>query len=142
MAAISHVYVLPDQSPYRGGKIYDRWGNLEYFADVTSLTDEASSGGTDSFMDVKAHPRKPYINSKTEISVEKHSRNVVTGIAQSKGALPGIAFQLVSANEKRQFTTTASMSATYTWLKANAKIDFTLYWDGRPKDPIVATNAA
>ena len=142
MAAVSHVYVLPDQSPYSGGKIYDRYGNLEYFADVTSLTDEANSGGTDSFMDVTAHSRKPYINSKTEISVAKHSRNVVTGIAQSKGALPGVAFQLVSELENRQFTTTASMSATYTWLKANAKIDFTLYWDGRPKDPIVAQDAA
>lgn len=143
MAASTNVYVLPDQSPYQGGKIYDRWGNLEYFADVTGLADEVSSGGTDSVQEVKAHSRKPYLNSKVEISIPKHDRNVVVGVRQSKGALPGKRFTLQSALEKRDFTTTATMSAVYTWLKTTAKIDLTMYSNnGTPYDPITAVSEA
>ena len=142
MAASKHVYVLPDQTVYRGGKIYDRFGNLEYFADVSSLNDEAASGGTDTVSEVKAHTRLPYMNSKSSISVPKHDRNVMTGVRQSKGALPGVVFTLVTALEKRDFTTTASSSAVYGWLKTNAKIDVTMYWTGTPYDPITAASEA
>jgi len=139
MAASTNIYVLPDQSPYEGGKIYDRWGNLEYFADVTALSDEVSSGGFDSVQEVKAHSRKPYLNSKVESSIPKHDRNVVMGVRQSKGALPGKPFTLQSSLEKRDFTTTATISAVYTWLKTTAKVDFVLYsHNGTPYDPITA----
>ena len=143
MAATAHVYVLPDQTVYRGGKIYDRFGNLEYFADVTSLSDEATSGGTDTVMGVKAHTRLPYMNSKSTISVPAHDRNAMTGVRQSKGALPGKRFTLVTALEKRDFTTTASMSAVYGWLKSNAKLALTMYSEGgTPYDPITPASEA
>ena len=53
MAASKHIYVLPDQANYKGGKIFDRWGNLGYFADVSGLADETTSGGADG---VFVHP--------------------------------------------------------------------------------------
>ena len=139
MAASAHVYVLPNQLPYIGGKIYDRFGNLEYFADVADLVDEASTGGTDTIVEVKTHSRLPYINSKVEISVQGYTRKVVTGVRQSKGALPGKRFTLVGGDEKRDFTTTATTSAIYTWLKEKAKIEVTLYSEsGTPYDPVPA----
>ena len=139
--AYSHIYVLPDQATvYKGGKIYDRFGNLEFFADVTALEDEATSGGTDSVISVAAHKRLPYINSKAEISVPESTRNVVTGINQRKG-IPGYTITLVADGEKRQFQTTATMSAVYTWLKGSAKKSITLYGPtGAPKDPIPAAS--
>ena len=143
MAATAHVYVLPDQTVYQGGKIYDRFGNLEYFADVSALSDEAASGGTDVVSEVKAHTRLPYMNSKAAISIPKHDRNVMTGVRQSKGALPGKRFTLVTALEKRDFTTTARMSAVYAWLKTTAKLDVTMYSEGgTPYDPIKAVENA
>jgi len=141
MAASANVYVLPDQTVYGGGKIYDRFGNLEYFADVSSLNDLAASGGTDVVSEVKAHTRLPYMNSKSSISVPKHDRNVMTGVRQSKGALPGKRFTLVSALEKRDFTTTAAMSAVYAWLKTTVKVDVTFISEGgTPYDPITAVS--
>ena len=86
---------------------------------------------------MKAHSRLPYINSKVEISVQGYTRKVVTGVRQSKGALPGKRFTLVGGDEKRDFTTTATMSAIYTWLKTTAKMPITLYSEsGTPYDPI------
>ena len=142
MAASSHVYVLPDSTVYKGGKIYDRHGNLAYFVDVDGISDEVASGGTDVLSEVKAHTRLPYMNSKAAISVPKHDRNVMTGVRQSKGALPGVVFTLVSALEKRDFTTTATSGCVYLFLKANAKVDFTMYWTGTPYDPIKAASEA
>ena len=143
MAASTNVYVLPDQDIYNGGKIYDRWGNLSYFADVDSLADEVTDGGADSVFEVGAHSRLPYINSKAEISVKKHDRAVVTGVRQTKGALPGKVFTLQDDKEMRDFTTTATLSAVYTWLKKEAKVNLTMYSDkGTPYDPIPKAEAA
>ena len=138
MAKAENIYVLPDQATvYKGGKIYDKYGNLSYFADVSGLEDLAASGGTDSVFTRKAHKRLPYLNSKAEISVPQTTVNVVTGISQGKGALPGYTFTLSDGTEKRDFTTTASVSAVYSWLKTTAKKEITMYGpSGSPKDPI------
>ena len=144
MAKAANIYVLPDQATvYDGGKIYDKFGNLSWFADVSDLEDLAGTGGTDSVFQRRAHKRLPYLNSKAEISVPETTVNVVTGISQSKGALPGYTFTLQAEDEKRDFTTTASISALYTWLKTTAKKDITLYGPtGAPKDPIPAVGEA
>lgn len=142
MAATKHIWELPDQAMYKGGKIYDRFGNLAYFADVSALNDEAAGGGSDSAaIPFKAHKRLPYINSKVEISVSTGDRFIVKGVNQLKGALPGYNFTLYDGIEKRQFTTTASVSAVYTWLKKVAKVDITMLGPtGTPKDVIPATS--
>lgn len=140
MAASTNIYELPDSTVYKGGKIYDRHGNLSYFADVDGLTDVVSSGGTDVQSEVKAHTRLPYMNSTSSISVPKHDRYVMTGVRQSKGALPGVRFRLESADESRYFTTTATSGCVYLFLKANAKVDLTMYWTGTPYDPITAAS--
>ena len=140
MAKVQNVYILPTQATkYKGGKIYDKYSNLQYFADVTGLEDLASTGGTDTEYQRKAFTRKPYLNSKASISVPQTTVNVVTGVNQSKGALPGYTFFLQSGTEKRAFTTTASISAVWSWLKTTAKVPITMYGpSGTPKDPIPA----
>ena len=140
MAKATNIYVLPTQNTkYQGGKIYDKFGNLKWFADVEALEDVAATGGTDSEFERAAHKRLPYLNSQVEISVPKTTVNVVTGVNQSKGALPGYTFTLEAEDEKRDFTTTASVSAVYSWLKTTAKKEITMYGpSGTPKDPIPA----
>ena len=139
MAAVKHIYVIPDQEKYKGGDLYDRYDNLKYFADVADLADKAGSGGTDSEFDVAAHGRKPYLNSKVEISVKGYTRNVVTGISQSKGALPGYNITLSDGTEKRDFTYTGTISSFYSWLKTTAKMEIQMFGPkGTPKDPIPA----
>ena len=137
--AYEKIYIIPDQAAgkYKGGELWDRYGNFEYFADVEALTEKTSQGGKDMEIEVQAHSRLPYLNSKVEISVPKHTRYVVTGNSQPKGAKPGYTVTLVDSQEKRRFQYTGTMSALYTWLKANAAVDVTLYGPtGAPKDPI------
>ena len=43
MAKYQHAYVIPDGAKIKGGTLYDRWGNLAYFADVTALVDKAQT---------------------------------------------------------------------------------------------------
>ena len=137
--AYSKIYIIPDQASgkYKGGELWDRYGNFQYFADVEGLTEKTSQGQTDREIEVQAHSRMPYINSKVETSIPKHFRYVATGINQPKGALPGYTVTLVDSDEKRQFQYTGTLSALYVWLKANAAVDVTLYGPtGAPKDPI------
>ena len=140
--AYSHIYVLPQQSVYGTPEVYDKWGNLEYFADVSDLTDKASEGGTDSVLSVGTHTRKPYLNSKVEISVKAHDRYVMTGVRQSKGAIPGKKVTLVSGPENRQFQVVGNLSGFYNWLKTNQKVAIQMYGPtGGPWDPIAAPEA-
>lgn len=137
--AYEKIYIIPDQASgkYKGGELWDRYGNFQYFADVEALAEKTSEGGKDVEITVAAHSRLPYINSKVEISVPQHQRYVVMGNSQPKGARPGYTVTLVDSDEKRQFQYTGTMSALYTWLKANAAVDVTLYGPtGAPKDPI------
>lgn len=141
--AYSHIYIIPKSGPYKGGELWDKFGNLEYFADVSSLSDKVKDGGTDNALEIAAHKRLPYINAKAEISVSKHTRYVVTGVNQPKGARPGYTVTLVGGDEKRQFQYTGTLSCLYTWLKTTAKHQITLYGPtGAPKDPIAAVTDA
>ena len=116
---------------------------MKYFADVEGLTEKTSQGQTDREIEVAAHSRKPYLNSKVETSIPKHTRYVATGINQPKGAKPGYTVTLVDSQEKRQFQYTGTLSALYVWLKANAAVDVTLYGPtGAPKDPIALVSDA
>ena len=135
--AYSHIYVLPENAAYGSPEVYDRWGNLAHFADVTGLEDKVTDGGTDAVVAVKAHSRKPYLNSKVEISVPAQSRNVMTGVRQTKGAIPGKTVTLVSPTEKRQFQVVGNLSGFYGWLMANNLVEVQMYGpSGTPYDPI------
>ena len=140
--AYSHIFVLPENAAYGSPEVYDRWGNLEHFADVSSLEDKVTDGGTDAVVSVKAHSRKPYLNSKVEISVPAQERNVMTGIRQTKGAIPGKTVTLVSESEERQFQVVGNLSGFYGWLMANNKVEVQMYGpSGTPYDPIAAPGA-
>lgn len=137
--AYSHIYVLPENAAYGSPEVWDKWGNLAHFADVTGLADKVTDGGADAVIPVKAHSRKPYLNSKVEISVSAQTRNVMTGVRQTKGAIPGKTVTLVSPEEKRQFQVVGSLSGFYGWLMDNNLVEVQMYGpSGTPYDPIAA----
>ena len=143
--AYEKIYVIPAQASgkYKGGELWDRYDNFQYFADVEGLDEKVSGGQVDKEIEVRAHSRLPYLNAKAQISVPKTTRYVAMGINQPKGAKPGYTVTLVDSDEKRQFQYTGSMSALYVWLKANAAVDVTLYGPtGAPKDPIALNGEA
>ena len=123
---VTNIYVIPDTGTYKGGKLFDRWGNLSYFADVTGL-EEQDGNDADSTYSVKAHTRLPYMRAKGSINVSGHARKVVQGVRGTKGALPGYTVTLADDTEKRNFQYTGTMSCLYMWLKSKAKKDVTLY---------------
>ena len=139
---VKNIYVIPDTGTYKGGKLYDRWGNLNYFADVTGL--EAQDGNdADSTYTVKAHTRLPYMRAKGSINVASHARKVVQGVRGTKGALPGYTVTLSDDTETRDFQFTGTMSCLYMWLKDKAKVDLTLYGKrGTPYQTVPAAGAS
>ena len=66
--AYAHVYVIPDQGGIRGGDLYDKWGNLTFFADVTALVDKTRAA-VDKSVTVKQHSR----NEKPKPSCDQRS---------------------------------------------------------------------
>ena len=141
--AYSHIYVIPDAGNMKGGELWDRYGNLEYFVDVSGLADKTTEGGQDIEMDVAAHKRKPYLNAKALISVPAHKRYASVGINQPKGAKPGYTVTFSDSVEKRQFQYTGTLSALYAFCKANAAVNLTIYGPtGAPKDPINVVESA
>ena len=135
--AYAHIYIIPDSGNMKGGELWDRYGNLEYFVDVTGLTDKTVAGGTDIEMEIPAHKRKPYLNAKALISVPAHKRYASVGINQPKGAKPGYTVTFSDSVEKRQFQYTGTLSGLYAYCKANAAVNLTIYGPtGAPKDPI------
>jgi len=142
MAKYSHAYVIPDQGDLKGGILYDKWDNFEWFATTDSLDDQASLA-IDRTSEVQAHPRSRFMNSKGKSSVPKHSRNFTSGILQSKGALPGHTITLqanddLGGEEIRDFTYDGGNSALYKWLQTNCKRNMTMYGErGTPYVPIV-----
>jgi hypothetical protein len=138
---VSVIYTIPDTATYTGGKLYDKFGNLEYFADVTGLgTDE--SGQADSTYSVGGHTRLPYMRAKGSINVSGHARKVTTGIRMTKGALPGYTITLDDGTEKRDFQYTGTMSCLYAWLTDKAKVAVTLYGKrGTPYKEVPAAEA-
>ena len=136
MAKYKHAYVIPDGAKIKGGTLYDRWGNLAYYADVEALEDKAQTAA-DKESPVKAHSRARFMNSKGQSSVPATTRNYSVGLRQSKGALPGFNITLADETESRVFTYDGSMSGLVAWLKTKALVDIELYGPtGAPYDPI------
>ena len=138
----SSIYVIPDQGAMKGGDLYDKFGNLSYFADVAALTDKTQTG-VDKQISRSAHTRDHFMGDPAPSSVVASTVNVSVGLRQSKGATPGVTITLVSGDEKRDFGWTGTMSALVAWLKANAKVDINLFGSkGTPYDPIPAASEA
>ena len=141
--AYAHIYVIPDQGSMKGGDLYDKYGNLSYFADVAALSDKTSSG-SDQQVVVAAHQRGAFMRDPAPTNITSQVRNVSVGIRQSKG-IPGRTITLISdaglpGEEQRQFQWTGTMSALVAWLKTTAKMQINLVGPkGAPYDPIPGT---
>jgi len=130
------IWVIPDQGTMRGGDLYDRFGNLEFFADVTALTEKTSSS-TDVQIDRKALSRSAFMRDPAPTSVPATSYTRSIGLYGSKGGYPGRAVVFVSdaglpGEERRQFSWTGTMSALVAWLKTTANMAIDIYVDGTP----------
>ena len=139
----AHIYEIPDQGNMKGGDLYDKFGNLSFFADVTGLVDKTQTG-VDLSVAVRAFNRERFMRDPAPYSVAASTRYVSMNIRQSKGGIPGVTITLVGQNvggpvERRQFGWTGSMSALYAWLKTEANISINLFGPtGTPYDPIPA----
>ena len=123
-----------------GGKLYDKYGNLTFFADVTGLEDVTRTGA-DKESTVKAHSRDAFMGDPAPSSVGSHTRNFSVKLRQAKGAVPGYTVTLESGTEKRQFQWTGTMSALVAFLKSKAKVATDLYGPtGAPYDTIPAAS--
>lgn len=137
----TNIYVIPDSSNIKGGDLYDKFGNLSYFADVDGLEDKATTGA-DISPSVSAHSRNSFMRDPAPSSVKAHTRYVSTGLRQSKGGFPGFVITLSDGVETRDFSYTGTMSGLVAWLKDNAKVDISLYGPtGTPYDTILAVQA-
>jgi hypothetical protein len=138
-----HIFVIPDQTGLTGGKLYDRFGNLTFFANTSSL-DDVTATATDKSSTVKAHSRGRFMRDPAKSSVSSFGRIFSSGIRQSKGGYPGYTVTLVSdeglpGEERREFSYTGTMSALYAWLKTTAKLQVNLYGPtGAPYNAIPA----
>lgn len=141
----SHIYEIPDQGTLKGGDLYDKFGNLSFFADVTALVDKTQTG-VDLTVPVKAFSRERFMRDPAPYSVSASTRYVSMNIRQSKGGIPGVTITLVGQGatgpvERRQFGWTGSMSAIAAWLRANSNIVINMFGPtGTPYDPIPAAN--
>ncbi len=139
----AHIYVIPDQGNMTGGDLYDKFGNLSFFADVTGLVDKTQTG-VDLTVPVKAFNRERFMRDPAPYSVSASTRYVSMNIRQTKGGIPGVTITLVGQGatgpvERRQFGWTGSMSALYAWLKTEANISINMFGPtGTPYDPIPA----
>lgn len=138
-----NIFVIPDQGNLKGGDLYDKFGNLSFFADTTGLVNKTQTG-VDLSVPVKASTRGRFMRDPAPYTVAATTRYVSMNIRQTKGGIPGVTITLVGQNvggpiERRQFGWTGSMSALYAWLKTTANIDMYLYGPtGTPYDPIAA----
>ena len=138
-----HIYEIPDQGNLKGGDLYDKFGNLAFFADVTGLTDKTQTG-VDLVVPVGASTRGRFMRDPAPYTVAANTRYVSMNIRQTKGGIPGVTITLVGQNvggpiERRQFGWTGSMSALYAWLKTTANIEINMFGPtGTPYDPIAA----
>lgn len=143
MAKYTHAFVIPDQGAMKGGVLYDKFGNLEYFADVSGLQDKTKTGA-DKQVQVGSQTVHRFMNSNGTFTRAATIRSLSVGLRQPKGALPGYTVTLESdkelpGDEKRQFQYTGTMSALVAWLKTTAKMEVWLYGPtGTPYDGIPA----
>lgn len=137
----AHIYVIPDQGNLKGGDLYDKYGNLQYFADVAGLADK-TTGGADLEVAVAASKRGRFMRDPDPYDVSSNTRYVSMGVRQTKGGIPGVTVTLVGPEtfgkrERRQFGWTGTMSGLYAWLKTTALVEIALYGPtGTPYDLI------
>ena len=137
----ANIFVIPDSSNIKGGDLYDKYGNLTYFADVSGLADKTQTGA-DISPSVSAHSRMSFMRDPAPSSVSAYTRYLSTGLRQSKGGFPGVTITLSDGTETRDFSYTGTMSGFVAWLKTTAKVEVTLYGPkGTPYDAIPAVPA-
>lgn len=137
----TNIFVIPDSGTIKGGDLYDKFGNLTYFADVTALDDKARTG-QDLSVQVSAHSTNSFMGDPAPSSVKAHTRYVSTGLRRSKGGYPGYTITLSDGTETRDFSYTGTMSGLVAWLKTTAKVEVNLFGPtGTPYDPIPAVPA-
>ena len=120
----------------KGGDIYDKFGNLSYFADVTGL-DDKTQDGADKQVQVAGHRRKAFMRDDENREVRSHTRYLSVGLRRTKGGYPGVGITLSDGTETRDFSWTGTMSGLVAWLKTTAKVDIDLYGPtGTPYDTI------
>ena len=137
----TNIYVIPDSGNMKGGDLYDKFGNLSYFADVTGLEDKTRDG-LDKQVQVASHIRKAFMRDQENLTVKSHTRYFSTGLRRSKGGYPGYTITLSDGTEKRDFSYTGTMSGLVAWLKTTAKVDIDMYGKkGTPYDTIPAVSA-
>ena len=90
----AHIYEIPDQGNLKGGDLYDKFGNLSFFADVTALVDKTQTG-VDLTVAVKAFNRERFMRDPAPYTVSASTRYVSMNIRQSKGGIPGVTITLV-----------------------------------------------
>lgn len=127
----AHVWEIPVQLQMRGGDLYDRWGNLTYFADTAALVDKTASA-VDKSITVKAHTASRFMRDPAphQVSATAYTRSYFG--TPGKGALPGYTVTFVSdaglpGEEQRQFQYTGTLSALVSWLKDTAKMQVDVY---------------
>lgn len=126
------VYVIPDQGSMTGGKLYDRWGNFDFFADVTAL-DELTSTAVDKTVSVPVHDRGRFMRDPAPTNVAAYSYSKSFFGMPGKGAYPGKTFTFASFEDDgttpqvRDFTFTGTNSALVAWLKTTAERDIDIY---------------
>ena len=136
----TNIFVIPDSSNIKGGDLYDKFGNLTYFADVSALEDKALTG-EDKTSSVKSHSRDSFMRDPAPSTVQGHTRYFSTGLRRSKGGFPGYVITLSDGTETRDFSYTGTMSALVAWLKTTAKVGIVINGPkGTPYDPIPAAS--
>lgn len=134
--AYTNIFVIPDQGSMKGGNLYDKFGNLSFFADVAGLQDKTRTAADKQFQRA-SHSRDRFMRDPAPSTVAGATVSMSVGLRQSKGATPGVVVTLKADTEKREFAWTGTMSALVAWLKANAVKEITLYGpSGTPYDPI------
>lgn len=128
---VKHIWEIPDQLGMRGGDLYDRWGNLTYFADTSLLVDKVNSP-VDKQISVKAHTASRFMRDPAPFNRQATVYERSYGLGQKKGALPGYTVTFVSdaglpGEEKRDFQYTGTLSALNAWLGDTAKMLVDVY---------------
>ena len=126
MAKFLHAYVIPAVGAFKGGILYDKFGNLEFFADITGLEDLTKTG-EDKVISVGSSKVNYYMRSKGTYSRSATTAYKSVGVQISKGAIPGHTITLVSGTEKRQFQYNGNDSQLYAWLGENSKVIIDMY---------------
>ena len=128
---VEPISEIPATAGMNGGDLYDKYGNLEYFADVTALTDK-TFGGVDTQYIRKSHQRQHFMRDTAPVTVVEHPVILSQFTAPPKGALPGKTITLVSdpgspGEQKRQFQYTGTVSGFVAWLKTTANMLVDVY---------------